>query len=126
MGEVRVTVPVGSATSKIPESASRMERINNWVAAVLSAEGGNCKGRTHGTRRICVRYAACKLAAKSARRPKELDEFEVRDDLSSYKIRSSGEGGVKEPFKTGANEVACGGVVLVGAGAGGAVGTTVG
>ena len=39
-GEVRVTVPVGSATLKIPESASRIERINNWVAAVLSAEGG--------------------------------------------------------------------------------------
>ena len=44
MGEVRVTVPVGSATSKIPESASRMEQINNWVAAILSAEGGNCRG----------------------------------------------------------------------------------
>ena len=39
-------------------------------------------------------------------------------------MRSSGGGGVKEPFKAGANEVACGGAVLVGAGAGGAVGTT--
>ena len=66
------------------------------------------------------------LATKSARRPKELDEFEVRDELSSYKMRSSGGGGVKGPFKTGANEVACGGAVLVGAGVGGAVGTTVG
>ena len=44
MGESIVTVPVGSATSKIPESASRIERINSWVAAVLSAEGGNCSG----------------------------------------------------------------------------------
>ena len=43
-GEVRVTVPEGSATSKIPESASRMERISNWVAAVRSAEGGNWRG----------------------------------------------------------------------------------
>ena len=43
-GEVRVTVPDGSATSKIPERASRMERKNSWVAAVLSAEGGNWRG----------------------------------------------------------------------------------
>ena len=60
----------------------------------------------------------------SARRPKELDEFEVREELSSYKIRSSGGAGVKGPFKAGANEVARRGAVLVGAGAGGAVGTT--
>ena len=39
-----VTVPVGPATSKIPERASRMERINTWVAAVLSVEGGDCSG----------------------------------------------------------------------------------
>ena len=38
-------------------------------------------------------------------------------------MRSSGGAGVKGPFKTGANEVACGGAVLVGAGEGGAVGT---
>ena len=38
-------------------------------------------------------------------------------------MRSSGGAGVKGPFKAGANEVACGGAVLVGAGAGGAVGT---
>ena len=37
-------------------------------------------------------------------------------------MRSSGGAGVKG---LGANEVACGGAVLVGAGAGGAVGTTV-
>ena len=35
-----VTVPVGSATSKTPDRASRIELINNWVAAVLSVEGG--------------------------------------------------------------------------------------
>ena len=88
-----------------------MERINNnWVPAVLSVEGGNCKGWTRGTRRISnVRYTACKLATKSARKPKELDEFEVRDELSSFKMRSSGGAGVKGPVKTGANEVAYGG-----------------
>ena len=43
-GESIVTVPVGSATSKIPESASRLERISSWVAAVRSAEGGNWRG----------------------------------------------------------------------------------
>ena len=71
-----------------------------------------------------MRYAACKLATKSARRPKELDEFEVLDELSSFKMRSSGGGGVEGSFKTAANEVACGGGVLVGAGAGRAMGTT--
>ena len=38
-GEFMVTVPVGSATSKIPDRASRPERMNNWVAAVLSWRG---------------------------------------------------------------------------------------
>ena len=77
-GEFIVTVPVGSATSKIPDRASRIERINNWVAAVLSVEGGSCSGWTRGTRRISrVRYAASRFATKSARRPKELDVSEV-------------------------------------------------
>ena len=48
------------------------------------------------------------------------------DELSSYKMRSSRGAGVKGPFKAGANEVACGGAVLVEAGAGRAVETTVG
>ena len=39
-------------------------------------------------------------------------------------MRSSGGGGVKGPFKAGANDVAGGGAVLVGAGVGCAVGTT--
>ena len=39
-------------------------------------------------------------------------------------MRSSGGGSVKGPCKAGANEVAGGGAVLVGAGAGFAVGTT--
>ena len=43
-GKFMVTVPVGSASSKIPDRASRIERINNWVAAVLSVEGGGCSG----------------------------------------------------------------------------------
>ena len=71
-----------------------------------------------------MRYAACKLATKSARRPKELEGLEVRDELSSFQMRSSGGAGVKGPFKAGANEVAWGGAVLVEAGAGRAVGTT--
>ena len=73
-----VTVPVGSATSKIPERASRMERINNWVAAVLSAAGGELQGlnsrnaaHVKGTiRRLHVCYKDCAEAqrARSARR----------------------------------------------------------
>ena len=73
-----VTVPVGSATSKIPDRASRIERVYNWVAAVLSVEGGDCSGLTRETQRISrVRYASCKFATKSARRPKELDVLEA-------------------------------------------------
>ena len=56
-----------------------------------------------------VRYAACKLAAKSARRPKELDGFETWDELSLYKIRSSVGAEARGPSKVGANEVAGGG-----------------
>ena len=54
-----------------------------------------------------MRYAASKLATKSARRPKELDEFEVKDELASFKMYSSGGAGVEGPFKTEANGVAC-------------------
>ena len=61
---------------------------------------------------------------KSARRPKELDVFEAWDELSSYKIRSSVGAGARGPFKAGANEVAGGGAILDGAGAGFAVGAT--
>ena len=50
--------------------------------------------------------------------------FEAWDELSSFKIRSSGGGGVRGPFKTGANEVAGARAVLVGAGAEFAVRTT--
>ena len=54
---------------------------------------------------------------KSARRPKALDEFEAKDELSSYKVRSSGGADGKGPFNTGANEVAGGGGVDSGVGA---------
>ena len=65
-----------------------------------------------------VRYAACKLATKSARRPKELDGFETWDELSLYKIRSSVGAEARGPSKVGANEVAGGREVLDGAGVG--------
>ena len=67
-----------------------------------------------------LRYGARPVSS----RRKEFDEVEVRDELSSCKMRSSAGAGVKGPFKAGAKEVACGGLVLVGAGAGGAVETT--
>ena len=73
-----------------------------------------------------MRYAACKLATKSARRPKELDEVEARDELSSYKMRSSEGAGLEGPFEAGGNEVACGGAVLGEARAGRAVEAMVG
>ena len=50
--------------------------------------------------------------------------FEAWDELSSYKMRSSGGGGVRGTCKAGANEVAGGGAVHEGAGAGFAVGAT--
>ena len=102
---------------------------NQQLSCSGSIYGGRekCRDWTRGTRRISkVRYAVCKLATKSARRPKGLDESEVRDELSSFKMGSSGGGSVKEPFQAGANEVAYGGAVLVEAGAGRAVEATVG
>ena len=48
----------------------------------------------------------------------------MRDELSSFKMRSSGGGGVEGPFKTGANEVACVGGVRVRTGAGRAMEAT--
>ena len=50
--------------------------------------------------------------------------FEAWDELSSYKIRSSVGAGARRPSKAGANEVAGEGAILVGIGAGFAVGTT--
>ena len=50
--------------------------------------------------------------------------FETWDELSPYKMRSPGGAGVKGPFKTGANEVAEGRAVLVGAEVGFAVRAT--
>ena len=46
----------------------------------------------------------------------------MRDELWSFKMRSSGGVCIKGPFKAGANEVAYGEAVLVEAGAGRAVG----
>lgn len=40
-GESKVTVPVGSATSMIPEKASRIDHTKSWVVAVLSVDGTN-------------------------------------------------------------------------------------
>ena len=37
-----------------------------------------------------VRYAACMFATKSARRLEGLELLDVWDELSSYRIRSSG------------------------------------
>ena len=75
--EFVVTVPVGSATSKIPDRASRIERINNWVAVVLSWRGGIVvveraeRGAYRG-------YGTLpENSPKSARRPKELDVLEA-------------------------------------------------
>ena len=50
--------------------------------------------------------------------------FEACDGLLSYKIRSSGGAGVRGTSRAVASEVAGGGAILDGAGAGFAVGTT--
>ena len=84
-----------------------MERMNNWVAAVLSAEGGNCIGLIRGTRRMSrVRYAACMFATKSALGPKGLEVLDVWDELSSHRTRSSGGACVRGPEGAGASEIA--------------------
>ena len=68
-----------------------------------------------------VRYAACMLATKSARRPKWLEVLDVWDELSSHRIRSSGGPCVRVPEGAGASEtagLAVGTVGCTGAGVG--------
>ena len=63
VGDLIVTEPDGSATSKMPERASRMECTKSCVTAVLSVWGENCRGWIRGTRRVSsVRYSTCILA----------------------------------------------------------------
>ena len=66
VGDLIVTHPDGSATSKMPERASRMECTKSCVAAVLSVWGENCRGWIRGMRRgLSVRYSACILAVNA-------------------------------------------------------------
>ena len=44
MENLIVTESNGSATSKMPDRASRIECTRSYVAAVLSVSGNNCKG----------------------------------------------------------------------------------
>ena len=53
-----------------------------------------------------VRCAACMCATKSARRPEELKLLDVWDELSSYRIRSSGGPCGKGPAGVGAIDIA--------------------
>ena len=64
--ESTVTVPEGSATSKMPDSASRIERTNSCVPAVRLAEGGI--GGIEYWGRVGVKRSifTCILAEKSA------------------------------------------------------------
>ena len=52
-----------------------------------------------------VRYAACMLATKSARRPEGLELLDVWDELSSHRVRSSGGPCVRGPAGAGAIEI---------------------
>ena len=66
VGDLIVTEPDGSATSKMPGRASRMECTTSCVAAVLSVWGENCRGWIRGTRRVSsVRCSACILAGNA-------------------------------------------------------------
>ena len=66
-GESTVTVPDGSVASKMPNSASRIERTNSCVPTVRSAEGGNWRDWILGMRRVSsVLYSTCILAEKPA------------------------------------------------------------
>ena len=111
-GEFMVTVPVGLATSRIPDRVSRPERINTWVAAVLSWRG-EVVVVERAERGAYREYGT--LPANSRRSPRA-------GPRSS--MCSSGGASVRGPFKAGANEVAGGEAVLIGVRAGFAVGTT--
>lgn len=54
MGESKVTVAEGLATSNRPERVSRMEFIKSYIAAVLSTEGGNVVAIECGGRGVCI------------------------------------------------------------------------
>ena len=61
-----VTEPDGSATSNIPDKASRTDWTMSCVVAVLSVGSENCNSCTLGTRRVLsVRYSACVFETKS-------------------------------------------------------------
>ena len=66
VGDLIVTEPDGSATSKMSERASRMECTKSCVVAVLSVRGENYKGWIRGTRRVSsVRYSTSILAVNA-------------------------------------------------------------
>ena len=70
MGDLKVTEPDGSATSKMPDRASLIECTRSCVAAVLPVWGENCRGSTLGTRRVSsVRYSACIFVVKTLSNP---------------------------------------------------------
>ena len=90
VGISKVTVPEGSATSNMPERASRMEFTKSCVAAVLSTEGANCSDWMRGTRRMSsVWYSVCIRATKYARNQGVAEALEVSEELSSYREWSS-------------------------------------
>lgn len=67
VGEAKVTVTVGLATSKFVERAPRIEHINSCIAKVLLMVKANCSDVIQRTRCISsVQYSACTLPTKYA------------------------------------------------------------
>ena len=90
MGNLIVTELDESATSKIPDRASRIECTRGCAAAVLSVRGEICNDCTLGTRPVSsVRYSACNLAVKARSKPCGEGVLEEWEDLSSRKYRVS-------------------------------------
>ena len=83
VGDLIVTEPDGSSTSKIPDKASRIERTRSCVAAFLSVWAENCNGCSLGTRRVSkVRCSACIFEIKLQWKRCSGRELDEGDDLS--------------------------------------------
>lgn len=111
-GEAEVAIPVRFAASKLPESATRINRSKGWVAAVLSVDGANYIGWIRGTWRVSgVRDSAFISATKSEWNLEGVEALEAWGKLSSYRKQSlAGEGVV---VGAGASGVSTAGVTVV-------------
>ena len=124
--EVKVTVPVGSATSKIPERVHYAWSESTVGLQQFYLRRGGIVTVELLERGAYIRYGTRPVSSRRNLRGGQKSSISsgLRTRYRRIKCAHQGGGGGKRPFKTGANEVAGVGTVLVGAGAGRALETT--